>query len=229
MAHEAMILEVKNVHAKKIVTDLSFSLPKGHMLGIAGASAQGKSLVLKLLAGLCRPDKGEILVDQKKDERERRQQISYLGSLPFYTREKTIRAEAKRWKAYFKDFDALHCIDLLSRYGLDQKAKLSELTPGGQKYLSLALTFSRKTKLYLLDAIEENMDQKGREIFGEIIIEKLSEGASVVCASSAPVLLERYFDDVLIVKRGEAAKFFAAEILREKRKEWWDDVSSLVQ
>ena len=46
-----------------VLRDLSFQVPKGSMRIILGASGAGKSLILKLILGLFRPDSGTILVD----------------------------------------------------------------------------------------------------------------------------------------------------------------------
>jgi phospholipid/cholesterol/gamma-HCH transport system ATP-binding protein len=46
-----------------VLRDLSFQVPKGSMRIILGASGAGKSLILKLILGLMRPDSGTILVD----------------------------------------------------------------------------------------------------------------------------------------------------------------------
>jgi phospholipid/cholesterol/gamma-HCH transport system ATP-binding protein len=49
-----------------VLRDLSFTVPKGSMRILLGASGAGKSLTLKLALGLLRPDSGAILVDGKR-------------------------------------------------------------------------------------------------------------------------------------------------------------------
>jgi len=46
-----------------VLRDLSFTVPKGSMRILLGASGAGKSLILKLILGLFRPDAGRILVN----------------------------------------------------------------------------------------------------------------------------------------------------------------------
>ena len=46
-----------------VLRDLSFTVPKGSMRILLGASGAGKSLILKLILGLFRPDAGRIIVD----------------------------------------------------------------------------------------------------------------------------------------------------------------------
>jgi phospholipid/cholesterol/gamma-HCH transport system ATP-binding protein len=49
-----------------VLRDLSFSVPKGAMRMLLGASGTGKSIVLKLILGLLRPDSGTVLVDGQR-------------------------------------------------------------------------------------------------------------------------------------------------------------------
>jgi phospholipid/cholesterol/gamma-HCH transport system ATP-binding protein len=49
-----------------VLRELSFSIPKGAMRMLLGASGAGKSIVLKLILGLLRPDSGTILVDGQR-------------------------------------------------------------------------------------------------------------------------------------------------------------------
>jgi phospholipid/cholesterol/gamma-HCH transport system ATP-binding protein len=49
-----------------VLRDISFSVPKGGMKILLGASGTGKSVMLKLVLGLLRPDAGTILVDGQR-------------------------------------------------------------------------------------------------------------------------------------------------------------------
>src|SRR5580765_6453799 len=48
---------------KVVLRDVSFSLLKGHTKIILGASGSGKSITLKIITGLLRPDGGAVLVN----------------------------------------------------------------------------------------------------------------------------------------------------------------------
>ena len=51
---------------QEVLRDLSFTVPKGSMRIMLGASGAGKSVVLKLILGLIRPDSGQIYVDGQR-------------------------------------------------------------------------------------------------------------------------------------------------------------------
>jgi phospholipid/cholesterol/gamma-HCH transport system ATP-binding protein len=52
-----------------VLREISFSVPPGSMMILLGASGAGKSVVLKLILGLLRPDAGAILVDGQRVDR----------------------------------------------------------------------------------------------------------------------------------------------------------------
>ena len=63
------MIEVKNLEKSfsnnDILTDISFSIPHGQIVAIIGKSGAGKSVLLKCLIGLIKPDKGTIYLDNK--------------------------------------------------------------------------------------------------------------------------------------------------------------------
>ncbi|NOX81269.1 MAG: ATP-binding cassette domain-containing protein [Deltaproteobacteria bacterium] len=64
---------------RNIVLDrVSFTIPKGRTTVIAGGSGQGKSVTLKLVLGLMRPDSGRILVDGQDVTSLRRRELEQL-------------------------------------------------------------------------------------------------------------------------------------------------------
>ena len=61
-----------------VLRDISFSIPRGSMTILLGASGSGKSVVLKLVLGLLRPDAGAIVVDGQRIETMREHELMRL-------------------------------------------------------------------------------------------------------------------------------------------------------
>ena len=60
--YQDVILEVKNLHYKDKVKDISFSVKAGEVLGIAGLMGSGRTELLKSIFGILRLEKGEIII-----------------------------------------------------------------------------------------------------------------------------------------------------------------------
>jgi len=74
-----------------VLRDVSFSVPKGSMRILLGASGAGKSIVLKLLLGLLRPDAGAILVNgQRVDRLSERELLRLRGDIGMLFQESAL-------------------------------------------------------------------------------------------------------------------------------------------
>lgn len=62
----ATLLEVLNLSGGKNLTDVSFEIKKGEVLGVAALEGQGQDYLFEILAGQSKPDSGEILVNGQK-------------------------------------------------------------------------------------------------------------------------------------------------------------------
>jgi ribose transport system ATP-binding protein len=60
------LVEVKNISGGKNLSDVSFNIKKGEVLGVAALEGQGQDLLFEILAGEAKPDSGEIFVNGKK-------------------------------------------------------------------------------------------------------------------------------------------------------------------
>jgi len=62
-----MMIEVRNVSKmygrERVLDDVSFTVEEGTQLGLIGPGGAGKSLIVKILCGLVKPDRGEVFVD----------------------------------------------------------------------------------------------------------------------------------------------------------------------
>ena len=78
------MIEVKNLKKsfsdRNILIDISFSIPHGQIVAIVGKSGAGKSVLLKCLIGLIKPDKGTIYLDNKLINSMNFQQLQKIRS-----------------------------------------------------------------------------------------------------------------------------------------------------
>jgi ribose transport system ATP-binding protein len=61
-----VLLEVVNLSGGKNLTDVSFEIKKGEVLGVAALEGQGQDFLFEILAGQAKPDSGEIIVNGQK-------------------------------------------------------------------------------------------------------------------------------------------------------------------
>ncbi|MGI8348810.1 ATP-binding cassette domain-containing protein [Bacillus circulans] len=153
MSKEKIYLEIKNLEKSynetKVLKSLNLKINQGEFLAIVGKSGCGKSTLLRLLSGLEKPTKGEILIDGKP-----------LNSL---NREACMMFQDGRllpWKCVLdnvklgvKGIRREEAIQVLRDVGLeDKKDEWPANLSGGQKQrVALARSLMHKPRLLLLD------------------------------------------------------------------------------
>lgn len=170
------ILIVKNLTKKfkeqDVLNNLSFEVIEGEFFSLLGPSGVGKTTLLRIIAGLDRPNSGEIFIDGKlvcgantfTGPEQRKiglvfQEPSLFPHLTVFENVafglKGLKEQDKRKRVY----------ELLSLVGLENKAKRfpSELSGGEYQRVSLARALAPYPKLLLLDEPFANLDKSLRE------------------------------------------------------------------
>ena len=70
----------KTINKVDIINDLSFKVDDGEVVGIFGVKETGKTLLLKILLGIVKPDEGKILIEDKELTRNSFKDIAYVSS-----------------------------------------------------------------------------------------------------------------------------------------------------
>ncbi|MGZ4135235.1 MAG: ABC transporter ATP-binding protein [Tumebacillaceae bacterium] len=149
---------VKKFPGRTALADVSLALPQGNVIGVVGPNGSGKSTMLKLMAGLLRPNTGSVLVNGQAVGRRSAATIAYLsdenGCYPFYTVAETLQYYA----TLFADFDLRKARDMLEFMKLDPQQRVGSLSKGNLARLKMVLTLSRNAPLVLLDEPLSGLD-----------------------------------------------------------------------
>jgi phospholipid/cholesterol/gamma-HCH transport system ATP-binding protein len=180
------MIHFKNVHksfgTKNILNNVSFDVAKGEILFVLGRSGMGKSVVLKHMVGLLKPDQGEIFVDgiivSKLSEAELspvRQICGMVFQHPALFDSITVfqniafglRGQSPE---YIKDrvHECLSLVHLESRI-LDKFP--NEISYGMQKRVSLARTIAPSPRYVLFDEPTTSLDPITTSAINELIYE----------------------------------------------------------
>lgn len=213
-------LEINNIYkkigSKQVLNGLSIKLDKGKVLGIMGPNGQGKTTLLNTIEGFLKPDSGNIALDGVSIGYETKKFISYLQDKNVFPRTMTIGDAEKLYKDFFDDFDEEKMNKYIEFMKLDKKMRISTLSKGMNEKFALALTLSRKAKLYMLDEPISGVDPITREKILDAILENLSEESSMIITTHYVGELERIFDEVAFLGEGTVVESGNAEDLRAK-------------
>ncbi|MAX31931.1 MAG: energy-dependent translational throttle protein EttA [Halomonadaceae bacterium] len=146
----------KAFDGRLLYEDLSFSVPKGAIVGIVGGNGAGKSTLFKLITGKEQPDAGEVVLGDTVD-------IAYVEQL-----RDALDDKQTVWEAVSDGQDMLNIngYEVSSRAyvgrfnfkGNDQQKRLSELSGGERGRLQLAQTLKQGANVLLLDEPSNDLD-----------------------------------------------------------------------
>jgi molybdate transport system ATP-binding protein len=162
---------VKELHSSegKMVLDVDISVKQGTFTSIVGKSGAGKTTILKMLAGLVKPDKGSIHSGEEIwfDSNTRKNKIPQDRSIGFVFQDFALfpnMSVLENLKCVQSEKDEKQIQELLSLTGLTGLAVCRpDALSGGQKQrLAIARALVRKPKLLILDEPFSAIDQETR-------------------------------------------------------------------
>ena len=119
------MIEIRGVSKRFEGTDalrrISITMPTGEVFGLVGTNGAGKSTLLRLIAGVLRPDEGEILIDGEPvwEREEVKAKIALIPDDAYFFPNATAVGMAEFYASARPAFDRARFDDLLRRFGLE--------------------------------------------------------------------------------------------------------------
>lgn len=189
-----------------LLNNVSFSLPKGYIMGLVGPNGAGKTTTIQLILNMLERESGEIQVfgkDNIRDENVVKQGIGVVFDSSIYVDAWTVRDTEKAVSLFYKEWKHDIFTDMVSRFELPWDKKVRELSRGMQMKLMLACAFSHNAKLLILDEPTSGLDPVTRDELLEILQDYMRDGErSVLFSTHITTDLERVADYVTFLNRG---------------------------
>lgn len=187
--------------------NISFSLPKGYIMGLVGPNGAGKTTTIQLILNMLEKDAGEILIfgnDNVESEKAIKQDIGVVFDSVFYVDTWTVKDTGKAISIFYDDWKQDVFTEMVKRFELPQGKKVKDLSRGMQMKLMLACAFSHSAKLLILDEPTSGLDPVIRDEFLEILQEYIKDGErSVLFSTHITTDLERVADYITLVNHGK--------------------------
>jgi heme exporter protein A len=178
---------------RPLFTGVGFEVPPGSWLHVRGANGAGKTSLLRMLAGLARPDAGEVRWQGEPVSSEAfRRALLYLGHRSA-VKEDLTPLENLRFAAAVDgcELDESQALEALARFGLAGRQDLPVrfLSAGQKRRVLLARTVARAARLWILDEPTTALDAQAAEDFSGVVARHLEGGGMAVLASHLPIAL----------------------------------------
>ena len=176
---------------RQVFRGLSFTLGAGEALLVTGPNGAGKSSLLRLVAGLVRPDSGRLEVEGGDPELTIGEHVHYLGHQDALKSSLTVRENLAFW-AHFLGGETAKGEAALGAVGLDGLARLpaSYLSAGQRRRLSLARLIAVERPIWLLDEPTTALDTLGQAMLAELMRVHLASSGLILAAAHGPIGLD---------------------------------------
>ena len=215
-------IELRDVHKRfgsKVVLDgINLTVPKGESLVVIGGSGTGKSVMIKCVLGIIRPDRGEIFVDGKNvltmDANEREKSLRKFGmlfqgaalfdSLPVWENVAFGLIQGRKMpRKKAKDI----AIEKLANVGLG--AEVGELYPaelsgGMQKRVGLARAIATEPEIIFFDEPTTGLDPIMADVINNLIVDSVKDlGATTLSITHDMASVRKIAARVAMIYKGK--------------------------
>jgi ABC-2 type transport system ATP-binding protein len=196
--------------------DLTVTLARGEVVGIAGPNGAGKTTLLSLLLGYLPPTRGSVLVEGSLPRWWiERHGAGYLAELIAVPGRWSVHAALRRYATLAgvpNDRVAERVETLLDGFGLaDQRSKrVRELSKGNLQRLGLAQALAGDSDFVVLDEPTHGLDPIWTQRFRDVVRDLRRPSRLILIASHNLDELERLADRVLILHQGRLERIVAA-------------------
>lgn len=231
VSSDDVVLEVRNLSRLPMIKDVSFSLKRGEVLGIAGLVGAGRTEIMRALFGADLKTSGEIFIEGEKVEIQSPNDAVKMGiglvpedrkfqglilimavyenislpSLPFMFSNGIINFE--------KEYSlAESLVERLSIRTPSIFQAVNNLSGGNQQKVVLAKWLALKPKVLILDEPTRGIDVGSKAEIHHLIDELAKEGIGVILISSELPEILALSDRILVISKGRITK----ELKREE-------------
>jgi len=213
---------------------VSFSLPRGEMLALAGLRGAGQEKIGRALFGMCRPGSGEVFLDERKLTLRSpldaiRAGISLVAGdrigeslvMSMSVRENMVlnpfNLGRKGLSAYGAGTEAKPAGEMAERFDVrprNVEIDVSALSGGNQQKVVMARWLNMETPLLILEDPTAGVDVGARSDIYAILNQALDKGISIIVVSSDFEEIALICDHALVFNRGQVVGELRGEDVR---------------
>jgi len=207
------------------VSDLTFSVEPGKVMGLVGPNGAGKTTALRCISGIIPATHGRIEIgghDLRDDPLEAKKLLAFFPDEPRLFDYLTVRQHLEFTGRLYQLRDiAKRGRELLDALEMSDKADLlpAELSRGMKQKVALACGFLHQPRVMFFDEPLTGLDPLAIRRTKDLIVQKARDGAAIIISSHLLHLLEEVCSHVLILKRGKKIAHGTLDEIRAEHRE----------
>ncbi|WP_371068587.1 ABC transporter ATP-binding protein [Sediminibacillus sp. JSM 1682029] len=176
----------KKYEKSHVLQHVGLQVNKGSIYGLLGSNGAGKTTLLKIIAGIVRPDDGEITVDGKGvfEDTEVKATMFFLSDSLYFFSQYTIKQMADFYRDTYPNWNQERFLKLQQLFQLDRKKKISQFSKGMQRQVAFWLALSTMPEYLILDEPFDGLDAVIRKKIKNLLVQDVAEREMTIIISS---------------------------------------------
>ena len=204
---DTSMLEVKNLsfsygrRKAKVLEDFSLTLEKGSVYGLLGKNGTGKSTLLYLMAGLLRPQQGNVIYKGMEVSKRRPETLQDMFLVPeeFALPNVSLKQYVKLNAPFYPSFSEEILKACLRDFDMNEDIHLGELSMGQKKKAFMCFALATNTSLLLMDEPSNGLDIPSKSQFRKVIASGMTDEKAVIISTHQVRDIDSLLDHVLIM------------------------------
>lgn len=187
------------------VENVSFSVKQGEIFGFLGPNGAGKSTTIRSMLGLIRYDSGRIRIlgmDSASNREEILKEVGYMPSEAMFYPNMRVKDVIKMAAEVRKQDCTEEAGRICECLQMDTEKRISELSLGNRKKVSIVCAMQHKPKLFIFDEPTSGLDPLMQKEFFALIRAYVKEGATCMLSTHVLSEVKQHCNRVAIMREG---------------------------
>ena len=219
------MLELKNISknygSKCALRDVSFSLPRGEIVGLFGENGAGKTTLMKAILGL-HSFRGEITLDGAPVTKRNIASFSFATSEHSFFPALTPAAHRDFYREHFQRFSDKRFEGLMEFFELPMHKPVRYFSTGQKNQFEVILALSQGADYILMDEPFAGNDVFNREDFYKVLLGILEEHETVLLSTHLIEEVSGFIGRAILIKNGSLIADVKTDTLEEEGKTLMD-------
>ena len=191
---------------RMIYKDLSFTVPRGRILGLLGKNGTGKTTTINILSGYLQPRSGECRIFGENIQRMNpvtRQRIGLLIEGHVQYAFMNVEEIERYYSAFYSNWNRDAYYGLVRKLKIAPRQRIARMSCGQRSQVALGLILAQNAELLVLDDFSMGLDPGYRRLFIDYLREYAKAEAKTIFLTSHIIQdMERLIDDCIIMDYG---------------------------
>lgn len=217
------ILEIQGLnkaYSDFALKDVSFSLPRGFIMGFVGENGSGKTTTIRSILNMTKIDSGKISVfglDSAADTIAVKERLGVVFDSLYLANHLNLKQVERQLKPFYKDWSSEEFSRRIKSFGLPDNRKIGDFSKGMKMKVMIAAALSHNAELMILDEPTSGLDPVARDELLDILGEYIEdENRGVLFSTHITTDVERIADYITILHGGRVWYTGAKDELIEK-------------